>query len=228
MPKNYGKIMAGIGANSLMQYRTLSGAVTQVLREEIFSGKLPGGVQLKQEELAARFDVSLSAVREAIKSLEAEGLAVIYPNRGASVANLSEQEARNIFEIRMFLEMGALELSIPRLTEEDVAEAEAILVLIDGAHHTEDCNLLNWNFHKILYRRADNPKLLDQIKIMNNNVERYMRMYLVTMHYQAKSQQEHRRLLEACRNKSVKKAQNILRRHMENAAKHLAEYLHNK
>ena len=53
-------------------YRTLPGMITNALRESILAGELSGGVQLKQEELATKFGVSMSALREALKSLEAE------------------------------------------------------------------------------------------------------------------------------------------------------------
>ena len=52
-------------------YCTLPGMITHSLREAILSGELNGGVQLKQEELAARFNVSMSALREALRTLEA-------------------------------------------------------------------------------------------------------------------------------------------------------------
>jgi len=72
------------------------------------SGELSGGVQLKQEELSSKFNVSMSALREALKSLEAEGLVKFYPNRGAVVSELSAEEAQEIFDIRLYLELGAL------------------------------------------------------------------------------------------------------------------------
>jgi len=114
-------------------YRTLPGVITNILRESILAGELSGGVQLKQEELATKFGVSMSALREALKSLEAEGLVRFYPNRGAVVTELSAVEAQEIFDIRLFLELGALELAIPNLTKTVLAEADAILKRADAA-----------------------------------------------------------------------------------------------
>jgi DNA-binding GntR family transcriptional regulator len=207
-------------------YRTLPGMIVNILRESILSGELDGGVQLKQEELALKFGVSMSALREALKSLEAEGLVKFYPNRGAVVSELSTDEAGEIFDIRLFLEMGALELSIPNLLETDLMEAEKILQEADDETHSNHWSELNWQFHETLYRAADRPKLLALIQNMHNNVERYMRLYLATMHYQAKSQTEHRALLKACANKDVKAAQKVLRRHMADARAQLSGYLH--
>lgn len=207
------------------EYRTLSGMVTQALRKEILSGVLRAGAQLKQEELASRFNVSMSALREALKNLEAEGLVNFYPNRGAIVSELSADEAQEIFDIRLFLELGALELSIPRLTEADIVEAEELLQAADVEPQDGRWSELNWHFHEVLYRPAQRPKLLLLIQNMNNNVERYMNLYLSTMHYQEKSQAEHWQLLEACRQRNVKQAQEILRAHMMGASTSLTGYL---
>jgi DNA-binding GntR family transcriptional regulator len=206
-------------------YRTLPGMITNILREAILSGELSGGVQLKQEELASKFNVSMSALREALKGLEAEGLVRFFPNRGAVVSELSADEAREIFDIRLFLELGALELAIPNLTEADLAEAKEILKESDNEIHGNRWSELNWHFHETLYCSAKRPKLLSLIQNMHNNVERYMRLYLSTMNYQAKSQEEHWKLLNACAQRDIKAAQELLRKHMADASINLSGYL---
>lgn len=222
----YSKSMENYNLNQIKtSYRTLPGMITNILREEILSGKLNGGVQLKQEELGSKFGVSMSALREALKSLEAEGLVRFYPNRGAVVTELSADEAQEIFDIRLYLELGALELAIPNLTLADLAEADKILQQADDESNSQHWGELNWRFHEMLYRAANKPKLLSLIRNMHNNVERYMRLYLSTMHYQTKSQTEHRALLEACTQKDIKAAQNVLRRHMADASANLSGYL---
>ena len=206
-------------------YCTLPAMITNSLRESILSGELSGGVQLKQEELATKFNVSMSALREALKSLEAEGLVKFYPNRGAVVSELSAEEAQEIFDIRLYLELGAVELAIPNLTEADFVAAGEILKKTDAESHSTLWGSLNWQFHEILYRAANRPKLLSLIQNLHNNVERYMRLYLSTLHHQEKSQKEHRMLLDACVQRDIKAAQKLLRKHMTDAKKNLGRYL---
>ncbi|EGO63376.1 GntR family transcriptional regulator [Acetonema longum] len=206
-------------------YRTLPSLITGVLREKILSGELGGGTPLKQEELASQFNVSMSALREALKSLEAEGLVRFYPNRGAIVSELSAAEAKEIFEIRLFLELGALELAIPNLKQTELDAADGFLQEADAQLQNDRCSELNWRFHEVLYRPGGNDKLLSLIQTMHNNVERYMRLYLSTLHYHAKSQAEHRSLLEACARSDIKGAQEVLRRHMTDACASLSGYL---
>lgn len=206
-------------------YCTLSETITNTLREKILSGELREGSQLKQEELATQFSVSMSALREALKRLEAEGLVKFYPNRGAIVSELSADEAKEIFEIRLFLELGALELAFPKLTKVDLAEADAILKEADKEGDVQRWGELNWRFHETIYRPAHRPRLLTLIRNAHNNVERYMRFYLSTMNYQTKSQAEHWELLKGCAAGDVEGARDILRKHMTGASDILARYL---
>jgi len=106
-----------------------------------------------------------------------------------------------------------------------LATAEAILEKVDTEPDSKRWGELNWQFHEVLYKAAGRPKLLSMIQQLHNNVERYMRIYLSTLHRQAKSQSEHRLLLAACAEKEIKKAQKLLRKHMNDAQKNLAKYL---
>ncbi len=216
--KNY-----NLKARVTESYRTLPSLISCALRESILTGELSGGSPLKQEELAVRFNVSMSVLREALKSLEAEGLVRFYPNRGAVVSELSVSEAEEIFDIRLFLELGALELAIPHLTKADLAEAEQFLQNADA--QADRCSEMNWRFHEALYCPGGNGKLLALIQTMHNNVERYMRLYLSALHCQTKSQAEHRSLLEACAQRDIAEAQRVLRRHMADASACLSSFL---
>lgn len=206
-------------------YRTVPEMVTTILREAILSGELRGGEPLKQDNLSSQFKISMSPLREALKNLEAEGLVKFYPNRGAIVSELSQEEAQEIFDIRLFLELGALELSIPNLTEHDFLSAKKIIDQADQETCGNHWGELNQEFHETLYLPAGNPKLMSLIKNLHNNVERYMRLYLLKMNYQKRSQEEHRSLLAACENRDVAKAQEILRSHMKDASIMVGNYL---
>ncbi len=204
---------------------TVPGMITKVLRQEIVTGVLKAGMKLRQEELATRFDASMTALREALKNLEAEDLVVFTANRGATVKEMSAENVREISEIRIWLEMGALELAIPHLTDADIEEANEILARIDEEHNKQLWDELNWDFHAVIYRAAGRDKLFDMLHALHNSVQRYMSLYLVTMRYQERAQTEHRMLLEACREKNIKKAQRILQKHIKNASARVEKYI---
>src|ERR1043166_4231493 len=112
---------------SAIPRQSLTSAVADKLREQIIRGLIPEGAQLRQDHIAAQFQVSRIPVREALRQLDAEGLIAIVPNRGAIVPALSPDDIEELFSIRALLEPEVLKLSIPRLTQEDFSEAAAVL-----------------------------------------------------------------------------------------------------
>src|SRR5437764_15354506 len=117
----------GLTPESAIPRQSLTSAVADKLREEIIRGTIPEGAQLRQDAIAMQYHVSRIPVREALRQLDAEGLITIVPNRGAIVPALSPTDIEELFTIRALLEPEILKLSIPRLTQSDLAEAEAIL-----------------------------------------------------------------------------------------------------
>ena len=210
---------------SQIKNETLADKVADALREQIVSGNIAAGTPLKQEELSLHFGISMGALREAFRTLQSDGLVTILPRRGVTVSTLSASEALEIFEIRTFLELGALELALPKQTKRDIDLATSILEQLEQAENVERWPELNREFHESLYAAADRPKLFSLIRIMNNNVTRYMKLYLDTMQFQKASQAEHRQMLQACKNKDHKLCHKILKSHMQEAGKQLAAYL---
>ena len=204
---------------------TLVDKVSLALREHIVSGQLPAGTPLRQEELSSRFGVSMGALREAFRILQKEGLVTIQPRRGVSVASLSAAEARELFEIRAFLELGALELALPKQRERDWEDAASAQALVPQTQDPAEWPKLNWRFHESLYRAAGRPKLLSLIHSLHDNIDRYARFYLETMKFYQTSQDGHERLLDACRRRNLAQARDILREHMCHASKQLILYL---
>ncbi len=198
-------------------YQNLPSIIVEELREAILEGEIKAGQRLKQEEIAQRFQSSLIPVREALRSLETEGLVTFYPNKGAIVSQLSSEEVRQIFETRIILEQGALSLSIPNLTEADIQEAVKYIELLDTANTGKELSHYNKGLHSALYRRCNNKYLLNMIDSLHQNVERYMRPYLLNEYNNELSQTYHRKIISAVQEKQIQKARENLETHMEMA-----------
>lgn len=210
---------------SAQRYRTAPGLVAEVLREAILRNVLKGGEQLRQDEIAAHLGVSRIPVREALRQLEAEGLVTFYPHRGAIVSELSHQEVQEIYEIRIPLEVIAIRLAIPHLSEHDLQHADEILEALDRETEVPKWSELNREFHSTLYAPADRRRLLALINTLRTNVERYQRIYISLMHHKPNSQREHRQIIEACKRRDVAAAVKALESHLGNAAQSLVAYL---
>ncbi len=148
--------------------------IADQLRRAILVGSIAGGVQLKQNEVAARFGVSVAPVREALQRLIADGLAVLHPNRGVTVSQISERDFLEISELRGLLEPHALRLSAPALTVTDFEHSEKVLMNAANTSDPLERANLHWEFHHSLYKKADRPRLLAQIAGLYQSINRYL------------------------------------------------------
>lgn len=206
-------------------YQNLPSMIAEELREAIMNGELEAGDQLKQEEIARQFESSLIPVREALRNLETEGLVTFFPNKGAFVSALSSQRAREIFETRIMIEQGALALSIPNLTPQDLKSAEKLIHQLDQADSGKSLSQLNTELHSLFYSRCGNGFLLELIQTLHHQVERYMRRYLLDHMNNDLSQTFHRKILKAASEKDIETAKADLEQHMRMAMATLIEAL---
>jgi DNA-binding GntR family transcriptional regulator len=145
------------------------------LRELIADGTLAGGQPLRQDDLAAQLGISRTPVREAIARLQAEGLAVVERNRGATVFKPSLEELRQIYEVRMLLEPYAAKISVQNVTDEILANLRELY------DQMEDCPpwmffQLNRKFHLALYETARHQELYELIKGLRYRSDPYIRI----------------------------------------------------
>ena len=223
------KTNAGTVSESAIPRQSLTSAVADKLRDQIIRGEIADGTQLRQDVIAGQYHVSRIPVREALRQLDAEGLITIVPNRGAIVPELSPNDVEELFAIRALLEPEVLKLSIPRLTQSDLAEAEAILNKyvneLRREEHMENWGRMNWQFHSILYSRAERPHFTSIIRNVNHNGERYTRLQLYLTHGMKRANQEHRQLLDLCRERESVAACKLLRQHIHHAGQSLKQVL---
>lgn len=218
--------------DSAIPRQSLTSAVADKLRDQIIRGEIPEGAQLRQDAIANQYQVSRIPVREALRQLDAEGLIAIVPNRGAIVPALSPSDIEELFSIRALLEPEVLKLSIPHLTESDFSEAEAVLrKYVNELRRDDHVSLwgrLNWQFHSILYNRADQPRFMAIIRNVNNSGERYTRLQLYLTHGIKRANDEHHQILQLCRQRDVSGACQLLRVHIQHAGESLKLALEQK
>lgn len=194
--------------------QTVAEQVAGILREAIADGSLKPGTALRQDELAARFGFSRMPIRDALRQLDAEGIVSIHPTRGAFVAKLDSAEIREIYAVRELLEVEALRMSCPALSDEKLDQAGVILDQIDGEPNVGRWGALNQDFHLTLFSACGNKRLLGLIEAQHNAADRYVRVLLSNLDYRDRSQSEHRMLLAACRGRDIEEAVGWLKMHL--------------
>jgi DNA-binding GntR family transcriptional regulator len=216
-------------SSSHIPRQSLTSAVADKLRDKIVRGEIPEGEQLRQDAIAQEFQVSRIPVREALRQLEAEGLITIILHRGAVVSSLSPTDIKDIFEMRALLESEVLRASIPKLTEEHLHAAEEVLKRYEKSLWTEEdiseWGRLNWEFHSALYAGADRPQFLSVIRTLNYQCERYIRLQLYLTRAMERAREEHRTLLNLCRERKTAEAVDLMGRHIRYAGESLHDFV---
>ncbi len=204
--------------NPRLGHRTLSAAIVEQLRRDILDGTYAAGKQLRQDALAASFQVSRIPVREALFQLEAEGLVLIEPHKGAVVSTFSLAEIDDVFDLRVLLEPRLLAQSVPLLSPADIADISALDAEFTAAISRQDVaqwGQLNARYHLALYRHARQPRTLAIVTALLQTSDRFTRLQMNRAPALTRAESEHRKLLRLCQDGKVVQACDYLVVHIE-------------
>jgi len=209
-------------------FRPLGEIVYEALRDAIINQVLKPGERLMETELADEMGVSRTPVREAIRKLELEGYVVMIPRKGAYVAGLSIKDINEVFEIRGALEALAAGLAAQRATQEEIEEMQRNVYM--EAAHWETSDLiktieLDTKFHELIYTASRNNRLLNMIKDLRDQVQRFRTTTLAVPGRMKFALDEHRRIVEAIAERDVAAAQKAASAHIESAESALLEVI---
>jgi DNA-binding GntR family transcriptional regulator len=198
------------------------------IRKSILDGVLEPGARIQQHALASELGVSHVPLREAIQKLEAEGFLAIHPRRGAFVMPLSIDDAREIFDLRVTLEVKAIRASIPRLTTEQLQIVRESCAAADGVTDVVQYGELNVQFHRALYAAAGRPRLQNIIEALWSNAARYSMLLRFKGGHFERSQVGHWDLVEHALQRDVDRACVTLRDHIAAAADKILELMNDR
>ncbi|MDR0948237.1 MAG: GntR family transcriptional regulator [Lachnospiraceae bacterium] len=205
---------------------SLRGRVFNHLREDILSGKYAEHEELKEVTIGEELGVSRTPVREAFRQLELEGLLQIIPNKGAYVTGITQQDVKDIYQIRSLLEGLCARWVTEHITKEQLDELEENVYLAKfhaQKHHYEQMAQLDNRFHEILYESCNSRILRHQLRDCHSYVLRVRRKTLSNELRAPKSNEEHARILEAIRNRDADEAQRLANQHVLNAYENLIQ-----
>ena len=195
----------------------LSERLRESIEEEIATGKLLPGTRLDEVELATRFGVSRTPIREALRLLLGEGLVEMRPQRGAVVAQATPQRLIEMFEVMAELEGMCVRLAARRLTEPEMAEIEALHDACRGSAAARDADAYfyaNERFHYALYAASHNTFLFEQASALQRKLRPYRRLQLRVRNRPQRSFEEHQAIVDALREGDADKAVQSIRAHV--------------
>jgi DNA-binding GntR family transcriptional regulator len=213
------------------------------LQVEIITGGIPLGTRLRQEDLAARFGVSRTPIREALRQLQAIGLVEQLGHRGALVRSFSPDECRNVFLVRAELEGLAAERAAGRLTTYDHADLRAAQALLQAGYERnrglapgddearliicEQWSQANELFHNVILAASNCPPLRDTVQSLANHVPRSLAWHTFgdDPGIIPRSVEDHERILEALDRPDARRARKLLHAHVLDTGDTLARWL---
>ncbi|HUA03175.1 MAG TPA: GntR family transcriptional regulator [Solirubrobacteraceae bacterium] len=203
---------------------TRSAAVAAELRRLILSGELKPGERLRQVELAERFNVSTTPVREAFTALVREGLVRHDVQRGVVVFTPTASDVRENYEIRLALEPLATELAAKSITDQDLARLEGLIGEMRRALGDQIAyQPLNREFHRTIYAAAERPRLFELIESLRDAFEAYIGYDSTTRpdrSYHEMAHTEHEAIAKALAARAPKRARKLMTEHLSHNLEH--------
>lgn len=196
------------------------------LLNKIRHGQLAPGTRLRAEEIATEIGMSRMPVREALRRLDADGLVILRPNRGAIVANYGGAEISEMFAIRSVLEGLAVRLATPHCGPDQLEEMYALLARMTWAERDgERWVSRHWAFHHYVCSLSGATRLVREIERLHTLLEPYLRIWLTHVEKPIDATEDHRRLIEALATGQPDEAERAMRQHVLDTAPDVIAYL---
>ncbi len=202
-------------------YLPLRDVVFNTLREAILKGDLKPGERLMELQLASKLGVSRTPIREAIRMLEQEGLAVTTPRKGAEVAKMTLKDMEDVLEIRDALDELAVRIACQKISDEQLRQLEDVKELFEKSTQTGNVKKIaeaDVSFHDVIYEATGNPKLVTLLNNLREQVYRYRVEYIKDPKNYPTLIAEHEAILDSLKNRDVKNAVEAMHVHVANQA----------
>jgi len=197
--------------------KSLGQHVFENLKQAIIRGEVPPGDRLVESRLADALDISRTPVREAIHKLEREGLLRKLPKGGFAVMNLSREDIEETFGIRCVLESYAARLAAENYNEEELLPLEEKIrefqKCLDKGQ-LDELPRINTEFHSLFYALSRSPKLIKMINDLRDQIFRFRKILLKKDKWAEVSNDDHRKILEAIRERDVNRVERVVKQHI--------------
>jgi DNA-binding GntR family transcriptional regulator len=211
--------------HKLDRTRQAAPQVLEWLREAIISLELAPGTPLVRTELADRFDLSQTPVRDALLQLSQEGLVDIFPQHATLVSRIDTSSAEQAQFLRCSIE---LEVVRTLALADDSAVRARLTALVDqqaalAAGDAEEFIASDQAFHRTMYEAARVPELYDLVRRRSGHLDRLRRLDLPSSGNAERVVRDHRRIVEAIVGRDPEAAQTAMRAHLSGTLGRIAD-----
>lgn len=228
MVKKNATAVAESASLKLESGETLADVLLRELEQAILNGGLKPGDRLDEQEIARRFGVSRTPVREAFRLLGANGLVDLRSRQGVVVRKIGINTLLEMFQVMAELEGLCARLASRRMLPEQMAamqQAHERLVVASGGIDAEEFNALNTTFHGIIHDGARNAYLADETRQLRNRVAPFLRRVTYKPHRFQTTIAEHQAIIDAICAHDAEKAHAAMRLHVNLLGDDLTDFI---
>jgi DNA-binding GntR family transcriptional regulator len=160
----------------LENHQTLRERIVDTIREAIINGILSPGTKISEPELAERFGISRTPIREALRQLESEGFITVIPRKGAVVSTLSRKDVEDFYELKSILEGFAARKAVEKVTDKDISQMENLNRQLERLTKKGDLKKafqIHSDFHHVFLSACGNDKLFLMAKGLEKQFQRF-------------------------------------------------------
>ncbi len=195
-------------------HMTLREKIVETVRNAIVNGQLSEGTRIAEPELADKFGISRTPIREAFRQLETEGFIKVVPRTGAVVASLSEKDVSDFYDLKMVLEGYAARCAAKSLSDRELTKMESVNRQMEAASDRKDLRrvfALHNEFHDIFLAACGNEKLRAIVQNMVMQFQRFRLLLSMPGRIEG-SIQQHWEIIDAFRRKDAGLAQELVQK----------------
>lgn len=203
---------------AIEKHLTLREKILETIRDAIATGVLKPGEKVAEPELAERFGISRTPIREAFRQLESEGYLTVIPRKGAVVVSFSSKEVEEFYAIKSILEGYAAHRACQKLTEKEISRLETINDKLRQLAEEGDIKhffKIHNDFHELFRKAADNEKLDEMISGLVSKFQRLRYESLSKPGRMKVSVQEHSKIIDAFKARNADLAEQLVRKNAE-------------
>lgn len=202
-----------------IEYKSLSLITRDKIRREIIEGKLPAGTRITETEMSEKLAVSRVVIREAFIELTQEGLLVKERNKYTQVVEFSKKDIKDVFDLRIALEVAAAINCIESKKEivtELTEKSNIIDRLMQDKENTDISDLIksDLNFHFHIISRSENERIINIWRGLSGQILVLLYKFIINKGLGSNLDYEHSEIIEAFKRNDSSDIQKVLTRHI--------------
>ena len=207
----------------MVKKKLLKDKIYENIKDDIANLRYEENYVLTEKELAEKYKVSKSPVREALSKLKLDGLVEVMPHKGYYVTSISIDDLKDIFQVRLVLEVGAIEIAIHNTTSDDIKKLKEIVNINTQTTNSRSFikySELNCQFHLSIAKATRNKLIENIIESLLTKLRRVLFKDLQNIDFE-NMKNEHLNIVYAIEKRDTDLARKIMKKHLLDAKKRI-------